>query len=102
MIRFKMYEGYIQYVDGMKDCDRHNLELRRLVDGCVYNLCSVHYPQIYISHRCHRTELYLPGYGTDKDYYRIYFDKADKDKVINLFRVFKDMVQLEGADRWIL
>lgn len=102
MIRFKMYEDYIQYVDGMADCDRKNIERRRLVDGCNYHLSSINCPQLYISCRQHRAELYLPGYGTDKDYLRLYFNKTDRAIILKLFNVFKDMVQLEGVDRWIL
>lgn len=102
MIRFKMYENYIQYVDGIEDGQRKNLELERVVDGWRYDLFSIHSPELYISYRRHDAKLYLPGYGTDKDYNRIYFDKDDKDVILKLFEVFKDMIQLEGVDRWIL
>lgn len=102
MIRFKMYDNYIQYVDGMADGERKNLELEKVVDDWIYGLFSIHSPELYISYRHRHAKLYLPGYGTDKDYNRIYFDKTDKDAIIKLFEVFKDIVQLEGADRWIL
>lgn len=102
MIRFRMCENYIQYVDGMADGDRHRLEQNRIVDGCTYHLCSVCRPELFITYRSHRIALYLPGWKKQKDNDNIYFNKADKDKVIKLFDVYKDMLQLEGADRWIL
>lgn len=102
MIRFKMYDNYIQYVDGMTDCERAKLDRYKQVDGWNYHLCSVHCPQLYMSFRHSHMELYLPGYGTDKDYLRLYYGKSDKAAIIKLFDVFKDMLQLEGADRWIL
>lgn len=102
MIKFKMYDNYIQYVDGMEDGQRAKLDMYRQADGWNYDLFSIHSPELYISYHKHRAKLYLPGYGTDKDHNRIYFDKDDKDVIINLFDVFKDILQLEGADRWIL
>lgn len=102
MIRFRMCENYIQYVDGIEENVINKIKTDRNVYGWKYYLHKVRCPELIIREDYRIIELFLPGCEKNKDYTKLYFKENHRDLIYDFFDTFKDILQLEGVDRWIL